>query len=132
MELGMPTVATTYVVCLYDASANVQPLVSAAAPAAGVCKNAVPCWTSTSTGFKYKDKLNTPDGLLTAQLKASLVNGGAKMQFKGSGINLSMPTLPLTFPLTVQVKNTANGVCWDAVFASADVNDAGKVKARGN
>lgn len=132
LELGTPTVATSYLVCLYDGSANAQPLLAVAAPAAGACKNGVPCWASTSTGFKYKDKLNTPDGLQTVQLKASLVNGGATMQFQGKGLNLSLPSLPLTFPVTVQVKNTANGVCWDAVFASADVNDAGKLKARGN
>jgi len=59
-------------------------------------------------------------------------NGKAKISIKGRGINLLPPTLPLTLPVTVQVKDTQTGICWDAVFTTADENDGDGFKAKGD
>ncbi len=131
-EYGSPATSTTYIVCIYDGSGNPQPLLAAAAPADGTCKKSKLCWKPTSTSYKYNDGLNTPDGLQIVQLKEGLVDGKAKMQFKGRGINLLPPALPLTLPVTVQVKNTDAGICWDAVFTAATANGPEKFKAKGD
>ena len=131
-EYGDPTTTATYVLCIYDGSGNPQPLLAAAAPAGGTCKKGKLCWKPASTSYKYNDGLYTPDGLQIVQLKEGPVNGKAKMQFKGRGVNLLPPGLPLTLPVTVQVKNTQTGVCWNAVFSAADSNGPEKFKAKGD
>jgi cysteine-rich repeat protein len=131
-DYGNPVASTSYVLCLYDASANPQPLLGAAAPAGGTCKSGKPCWRASSSSYKYSDGLLTPDGWQLVQLKEGLVNGKAAIQFKGKGINLLPPALPLTLPVTVQVKDTANGICWDAVFTAATTNDGTKFKGKGD
>jgi cysteine-rich repeat protein len=131
-EYGDPTTSTTYVICVYDGSANPQPLLAAAAPADGTCKKGKPCWKASTTSYKYNDGLLTPDGLQGIGLKEGLVNGKTKVQFKGKGVNLLPPAPPLTLPVTVQVKNTTNGVCWDAVYTTADTNDGVQFKAKGD
>lgn len=131
-EYGDPTTTATYVVCVYDSSANPQPLLQASAPAGGICKNGKACWKATTTSYKYNDGLYTPDGLQGLQLKEGLVNGKAQIQVKGRGINLLPPTLPLTPPVTVQVRNTQTGICWDAAFPTPDDNDTDSFKAKGD
>jgi cysteine-rich repeat protein len=131
-EYGDPLTTATYVICVYDSSADPQPLLAASAPAGGTCKNGKPCWKAATTSYKYNDGLLTPDGLQGVQLKEGLIDGKAKIQFKGKGINLLPPTLPLTLPVTVQVKNTQTGVCWESVSTTADVNDATQFKAKGD
>ena len=48
---------------------------------------------------------------------------------KGKGVNLGMPALPLTAPITAQIANLDGGDCWETPFATAKVNVAGKVVA---
>ena len=86
-----------------------------------------PCWQAKGTGFSYKDKDLTPDGIAQLTLKAG-TTGKAKIQVKGSGVNLPMPTLPLGLPVRVQLKNS-DGTCWEASFGAPAVkNDAGQYK----
>src|SRR4029079_17585345 len=73
-EYGDPTTTATYVLCVYDASANPQPLLQLAAPAGGICKNGKPCGKSNANNYKYNDGLLTPDGVQIVQLKEGLVN----------------------------------------------------------
>jgi hypothetical protein len=130
-EYGDPTTTATYVICVYDGSGNPQPLLSSAA-AGGTCKKGKLCWQAKTTSYKYNDALLTPDGIQGVQLKEGLVNGKAKIQVEPRGINLPPPTLPLTLPVTGQVKDTDTGVCWEAVYTTADVNDGVKFKAKGD
>ena len=131
-DFGNPTTTTSFAICIYDGSANPQPVAQHAAPADGGCKKGKPCWKASTGAFKYNDGLLTPDGLQTVQMKEGLVNGSAKMQFKGKSINLLPPTLPLTLPVTVQVKDTANGICWESVHTAADLNDGSQFKSKGD
>ena len=131
-DFGDPTTTTSFVICIYDSSANPQPLSVNAAPADGTCKKGKPCWKVSTGAYKYNDGLLTPDGLQVGQMKEGLVNGTAKMQFKGKSINLVPPALPLTLPVTVQVKDTANGICWESVHTAADLNDTSQFKSKGD
>jgi cysteine-rich repeat protein len=113
-DFGNPATITDYQLCVYDSSGL---RLSARAPHAGVCA-AKACWRASGTsGFKYKDKDLTPDGISQIQLKAG-VAGKAKIQVQGKGTFLDMPSLTsLTQPVTVQIQNTT-GTCWESVFSA--------------
>ena len=87
-DFGNPATTTDYQLCIYDSGGLV---LKARAPHAGVCA-ARACWKAAgSTGFKYKDKDLTPDGIAQISLKAG-VDGKAKIQVQGKGTFLDMPT----------------------------------------
>jgi hypothetical protein len=114
-EFGDPIGTTDYTFCLYDSSAAPQPLILAHAPAGGTC-GTKPCWKTIKGGFKYQDKLFTPDGLQQVLLKSGVATK-TKILVKGKGDNLPMPTLPLTPPVRVQLKSEG-GVCWEATYST--------------
>ena len=123
---GDPLAGDDLSVCLYDESATTPALVLRAdAPAGGTC-GAAPCWQVIgSTGFRYKDRERTPDGLLKLQMKAGSA-GRTRVSVKGKGENLpALPPLPLSLPSRVQVHSAA-GACWEAVYDEEGVvrNDA--------
>lgn len=122
-ELGMPTAGTGYALCLYDASANPQPRLAASAPASSAR------WTQTSKGYRYKDRNGTADAVRALTLKEGEAGkASASVQAKGTG--LAMPMLPLTPPLTVQLRNQEQA-CWGASFNSEiSINDPAKLKAK--
>jgi hypothetical protein len=125
MQFGDPVTTASYALCIYDASANPQPLLIRAAPVGGLC-DGKPCWLAKPTSFQYSDKFLTPDGVKKTQLKEGLVDGKPKVQVQGAGIFIDPPALPLTLPVKVQVKNTQNGECWEAIYNTASKNDAAK------
>jgi len=97
------------------------------APAGGTCDTKL-CWALIRGGFKYKDKLFTPEGLQQLLLKSG-PEAKSKIQVKGKGDLLPMPTLPLTLPLTVQLKSET-GVCWEARYSTAKTNTSESFKAK--
>jgi hypothetical protein len=119
-DFGTPLSSTSYLLCLYDATGLLS---SAVAPPGGICNVARPgpCWQEKTTSFKYKDKDLTPEGLLQVLLKEGEVEK-AKIIVIGKGLNLDMPTMPLTQPVTVQIKNT-EGVCWEAKYSGICTNN---------
>lgn len=122
-DFGDPvTGGTDYILCVYDSTSTL--VMTASVPARGTC-GTKPCWAPTKTGFKYKSKDLTPDGVQQVVLTAG-VAGKAKVQVKGKGENLLMPDLPLTQSLTVKVQLiNADGVCWEADYsAPAKKNDS--------
>lgn len=127
--LGLGTTAS---VCLYDSSANAQPLLAAAVPSAGTCSGR-DCWKAFSTkGFKYADKAAASDGIFQIKLKEG-AEGKAQVQAKAKGVELGTPTLPLQFPLTVQflVDDGLATSCWQSEFSAPIKNDAAIVKTKG-
>ncbi|MCC6848321.1 MAG: beta-propeller fold lactonase family protein [Deltaproteobacteria bacterium] len=128
-EFGDPVSVSNYVICLYDGSGNPQPLMVRAAPAGGLCDDK-PCWKAKPTSYRYGDKFLTPDGVKKALLKPGAPDGKAKVQLQGFGIFVDPPALPLTLPVTVQVKNAQNAECWEAVYNTADKNDPAQFKAK--
>lgn len=128
-DFGDPLTATGYSLCVYDSSANAQPLMLAMAPPGGTCAGK-PCWKTIKGGFKYKDKELTPDGLQFI-LEKSGIAGKSKLIVKGKGANLGMTTLPLTTPVTVQLKrNDTPTTCWQATYSTSLKNLPEQFKAK--
>jgi cysteine-rich repeat protein len=123
-EFGLPTGTTSYALCLYAgtaaiASATVPPSATLWAPAG-------------TTGFKYKDPARAQDGIQKIILKAGAA-GKSKALVKGKGANLPQPPAgPLALPVTAQLVNDANAVCFEGVFDTADVikNETEQFKAK--
>ena len=121
-ELASPPTTTTYTLCVHAGGDTAR----VALPAGGK-------WIASGTkGFKFADATGVPSG---AQ-KAQILTGGAgkaKAQVKGKGANLPddlIGMLPL--PVTVQLVNDANAICYESVFNNADVikNDGVQFKAK--
>lgn len=125
-----------YRVCVYDASANPQPLREAAVLPGGTC-GSKPCWKVVGSllapkGYAYKNALAKPDGITDVKLTAGIA-GKAKIAVKGKGAKLDMPTLGLTLPVTVQllIDDGVTPQCWRNVFGTASTNTAAKFQAKG-
>jgi hypothetical protein len=129
-DFGDPTTTTGYSLCVYDEIAGSPALVMGIdAPPAGTCNNR-PCWSRTTSGWKYRSTTN-PDGLQQLELKEG-VDGRATIVAKGKGETLPLPTLPFAQTVTVQLLNL-DGFCWDAEFsAPAADNDAGGFSDKGD
>ncbi len=124
-DYANPVTTNSYGLCIYDGGGLVM---SAGALAGGTC-DGKPCWQEKTTSFKYKDKNALSDGVRTILLKEGLVDGKARIIFKGKGLNLLMPPdlSLLSTPLTVQlIKGGGSGLCWEATysFPPALKNDA--------
>jgi hypothetical protein len=125
-DFGDPSTTTNYLLCIYDASGE---KLSAEAPA-GMC-GTKPCWKVLGTvGFKYANTA-APDGLTKVLLKAGNAGRG-KLGVNGSGTNLHLPTLPLTTPVTVQLRQDASSACWEATYSTTATNTAMEFKAKSN
>ncbi|MGH7786060.1 MAG: hypothetical protein ACRERC_04290 [Candidatus Binatia bacterium] len=122
-ELGTPTGATAYTLCLYAGTASAAVAIPAGPPSWQVLG---------SKGFKFKSATGLPDGAQKVVLKSG-ATGKAKALVKGKGTDLPdslVPALPL--PVTAQLVNDANSTCFEAVYAPASVlkNDARQFKAK--
>jgi hypothetical protein len=115
-DFGDPTTTDTYRLCIYDGAS--QLISSATAPAGGVCNasTATPCWSESTTGFSYRDKDRTPDGIQTLVLREGLV-GAARIVLRARGAHLGAPTrFPVVQPVTMQLEN--GRTCWQATYSS--------------
>jgi hypothetical protein len=129
-DFGDPVGTDDYVLCVYDGNGLRTALT---VPAGGTCAGK-PCWTAKPTGFVYKDKTLSADGVSQIVLKAGAA-GKAKIQVKGKGLNLPMPALAtLSSPLTVQLAPVGGGTCFGATysFPPATKNDGTQFKDKGD
>jgi hypothetical protein len=113
-DYGNPITSMSYQLCVYDTTGL---RIRSTAPAGGTCAGK-PCWKATGqSGFKYKDKELTPNGMSQLQLKEG-ADGKAKILLSARGAALAMPN-PATLgqPVTVQIQNTS-GLCWEAVYSA--------------
>ena len=124
-DFGMPTGTTAYTLCLYAGTT------SAALGSADIPPGAN--WAPISDkGYKFKDKTGTPEGIQKVVLKGGAA-GKAKALVKGKGANLpDVLTGVLPLPVTAQLVNDANAVCFEGQYDSADVkkNDGTQFKAK--
>ena len=129
-ELGDPLGDDAYALCFYAPSDTL--LSGSVIPSGGLCRGA-PCWAALGgKGFKYVDKDGTSGGVA----KASLVAGAAakaKIVVKAKGGAVTLPALPVSLPLRVQLQGT-NGQCWGATYEAAGQleNSAAQFKGKGN
>jgi cysteine-rich repeat protein len=121
-DLGVPTGTTNYTLCVYAGTAVATVNLPAGSDwkAAGI------------TGFKFKDPTGIPDGAQKVSLKSGAA-GKAKALVKGRGSNLPDTLVPpLTLPVTAQLVNDTNDVCFGSVFNTSNVikNDTRQFKAK--
>jgi hypothetical protein len=122
----------TIEVCLYDDSANPQPLMRAIVDAGGSC-DGDPCWLGTSSGFKYRNSAGNSDGITGMKLRAG-PTGRAQVQVLGKGPDLLVPALPLAEGEVVaqlMIDNGSTVECWQTRFPVHKVNSAKLFKAKG-
>jgi hypothetical protein len=125
-EFGDPTDGTDYALCIYAGS-----------PAVRIGEALIPAdatkWSAISTkGYKYTDAAATVNGIKKIVLKAS-DHDTSKALVKGKGLGL--PDLPLgaiEAPVTVQLVNRTNNLCWGAAYAAGNLgtNTAEQLKAQ--
>lgn len=123
-DFGDPTDDTAYALCVYDARRGIPTLIArvAADPGQG--------WLPKGTkGFQKKDSEGVTDGLRKLALGAG-PDGKAKITLAAKGAGTPANALPVTTPLTAQLRNDV-GVCWGATYASPKKNDATQVNAKG-
>jgi len=123
--------SASYALCVYDGSANPQPLSEASILPGGIC-GSTSCWRASSTGFSYRNRLATPAGVVAAKLKAG-ASGAALVQVSAKGTNLHTPNPILALPVTVQflVRSGATTQCWETVYTVARQNDDQRFRASG-
>jgi cysteine-rich repeat protein len=127
-EFGNPVAETDYTLCVFDRQGGVDRLVlDAAAPKGGTCRGRA-CWKATRSGFQYRDRERTPDGLAAITLKKG---GRAEAVVAGQGATLALPALGLTAPVTVQLQGGPDS-CFGAEFAAPTKNTTSLFKAKGN
>jgi cysteine-rich repeat protein len=125
-EFGSPTTTTEYALCVY-AGTSAVPIIEAEVAPSGTL------WAPAgTTGLKYKDPAGTADGVTKVTLKEG-VAGKAKALLKGKGADLPNPPAgPYTLPVTAQLVNSDNSVCFEGVYDLADIkkNEAEQFKAK--
>ena len=122
-DFGEPQASTSYAFCVYDQSATSRLRMATDVSAGGLCRPAKPCWKSTGNGFRYATRTALQSASGVTQI--SLVTGAdhqARLALRGKGAALSLPTLPFTPPVTVQLRNSA-GACWGATYSTFLEND---------
>jgi len=134
---GDPRTVTNYGLCVYDASADPQPLLAATVPAGAVCSGGRECWRLiidlSSGAYGFADSEGTYDGITKIRLdhgysRAAQVPTHA-IKMRGRSPTLAYPTPPFTLPVTVQVR-ASNGSCWGAVYSTPLANDTQQFRAR--
>ena len=112
-ELGDPTNATSYSICVYESGGGL--VAAAAAVAAGGSCDSGDCWAASSSGYRFKDKPALQDGIRAMSLKASDTPGSASVKVQGSGAQLLFTSLPLSPSLRVQLVRDDSALCWESL-----------------
>jgi hypothetical protein len=121
-DFGNPETTADYGLCVYDQTGAVL--------VAQLAANATR-WSprAAGDGFEYDDAAAGIAGIEEIVLK-----GGSgtrtKLLARGEGAKLAAAQGPFTLPVTAQLVNADNGICWQSVFASPIKNTAGVFKAR--
>ena len=114
-DFGLPTGTTQYALCIYAGTATAAIAEADIAPSSTL-------WAARgTTGFRYKDRALTSDGIRKVRLAAGNA-GQPKVVVTGKGVNLPDPPAgPLALPVTVQMVNSSNSVCFEGIYTDADV-----------
>ena len=107
-DFGSPTTTDTYHACIFGPTSL---LMEAEVGPGGTC-DGKPCWAETTTGFTYKDKSGTRDGITVLALKAS-AKPKTKITAKGRGAALDDPALPFPNVVMAQIVNGQTGQCFE-------------------
>jgi len=69
----------------------------------------------------------SPDGLSTIIFRPGRAG---RIVVKGRGANLALPPLPLTTPVSVQLRRVDGGPCWESTIEAPLVNSATRFRGR--
>jgi cysteine-rich repeat protein len=120
-DFGDPLASDDYTLCLWSVAGTPSLIARVDAPAGGTCAGKA-CWRSSGrssiTGYKYVDSELTPNGAQKVVL-ASGPAGKAKAIVKAKGTSLTLPSLPLTLPVLVQLQGA--GGCFETYLAASGV-----------
>ena len=121
VEIGDLAGENDYALCLYDGSADAQPL-KRFVMRAGECRSGR-CWRQLPDGrLKYRDRDGLPDGVRSAVLAPGAA-GATSIQLAGKVFDLPFEIEPpWTLPVVAQL-HTAEGACWEATYSSAVHNE---------
>jgi 6-phosphogluconolactonase (cycloisomerase 2 family) len=120
-DFGNPLSTTHYALCMWDESGPTPALIMRAlAPAGQYCATNRGCWTQKTTGFTYRDRARTPEGMNSILLKAG-VGTSARVKILAGQSRLVFPGLPLPVPVRVQIQSS-DGECFGGSFSSPGVN----------
>jgi hypothetical protein len=118
-DFGTPKFGTGYALCVYDTSANPQPVIQAQVPASGTC-GTIPCWRdlggNVGGSVEYYYGATNADGVLRMRLDPGADNRN-NVSVQGKGADLDLPSVALSPTITVQAQ-ARNGNCWSAQFGS--------------
>ena len=104
--LADPTTITSYALCVYAGPTNA--LIASAVVPPG------PSWGATGTkGYKFKG--SSPNGISLVLLKGG-DPGKSKALAKGKGTALPDPMLPVTYPVTAQLRKVGSPLCLESAF----------------
>jgi cysteine-rich repeat protein len=126
-QLGDPTVADGYLLCLYDTSSGPQPRRALTLPSNAACAGGA-CWRRRGGGFTYHDRAETSDGIAVVRLQRSS-QGGVTVSMTGRGANLQPPG-SLGVPVQAQLLRTDGAGCWSATFSAAAESGAAAFDGR--
>jgi hypothetical protein len=117
-DLGDPLGTTGFALCVYDAAG----LAARATVPAGCRSSDEACWKTQRRGFRFSAPDASAEGVRRLVLKAGA--GKAKAKLKGDGALLTLPSIPLAQPVTVQLVN-GRGACFESVFSAPAKRNAG-------
>ena len=119
-DFGDPLAADALALCGYrdDGAGGVTRWFTSHVPAGGLCAGR-PCWKPQSTrGYRYKDRVRTPDGADRLVLRSG-ADGATNLTFVGRGERLGLPVLPVPAAGAVRVQLVSeSGVCWESVHSA--------------
>jgi len=121
-----------YRLCIYDSSAEAQPLRNTVILPAITCGHR-PCWkASGDLSLRYRNETGVPDGVTRFKLAAKPSLRGA-IKLKASGPATALPLLPLVPPVTVQllVADQSSTECWHAQLETITRNTTFLFKGKG-
>ncbi len=124
---GDPPSTDTAAFCVYDSSASD----GSEALALDALLTPGPDWSSSGTGFKYRDPSAAHDGIKLVKLKAGKAGSPkpVKVLVKGKGAGLDDPLArELALPVRAQLM-MGNGSCFEDVYDGAARNDTALFKA---
>jgi hypothetical protein len=122
-DLGDPTNATAYRLCIFDQTAGVDhPVMRVDVPAGSA-------WRPIRSGFSYRDRFRLQDGVRRIRLRAGAA-GKASVFVMADGVNLPASPLPLQQDTTVTVQLGNGTSCWEAKYSTYRRSDAGQFRAK--
>jgi hypothetical protein len=132
-EFGSPVSGTSYRLCAYRlalSATGFDVAFGARIAAAETCTTSA-CWKERTRGWKFRSGSGDPDGVVRLVLSEGHRAGMSRIDVKGVGPALTVPSLPITVtsPLYVQL-HSSDGRCWGANFQQFTRNTAVAFYAR--